>query len=222
MWKRGNINGLVNQIFSYIDSTLSDHGIFRIFWRSWEELPGKMFRSNQPYPFQIKNDIKKHKIKSIINLRGERHCSSFYLEQDFCHKNNLTLYNFPISSRDLPDKKKLLDFNILLQKIEYPCVMHCKSGADRAGLAAALYLIYQKNYSLLDAKKQLSFKHLHIKYAKTGILDYFFCKVIEQDIKNKLDFLDWVKAKYNKKKLKEDFKVNSLLDLIINIIFRRE
>jgi protein tyrosine/serine phosphatase len=222
MWKRGNINGLVNQIFSYIDSTLSDHGIFRIFWRSWEELPGKMFRSNQPYPFQIKNDIKKHKIKSIINLRGERHCSSFYLEQDFCHKNNLTLYNFPISSRDLPDKKKLLDFNILLQKIEYPCVMHCKSGADRAGLAAALYLIYQKNYSLLDAKKQLSFKHLHIKYAKTGILDYFFCKVIEQDIKNKLDFLDWIKAKYNKKKHKEDFKVNSLLDLIINIIFRRE
>ena len=132
-------------------------------------MPGKMFRSNQPYPFQIKSDIKKHKIKSIINLRGKRHCSSFYLEQDFCHKNNLKLYNFPISSRDLPDKKKLIDFNTLLQKIEYPCVMHCKSGADRAGLAAALYLIYKQDYSLLNARKQLTFKHLHIKYAKTGI-----------------------------------------------------
>jgi protein tyrosine/serine phosphatase len=181
-----------------------------------------MFRSNQPYPFQIKSDIKKHKIKSIINLRGERHCSSFYLEQDFCHKNNLKLYNFPISSRDLPDKKKLVDFNTLLQKIEYPCVMHCKSGADRAGLAAALYLIYKQDYSLLNARKQLTFKHLHIKYAKTGILDYFFCKVIDQGIKQKVDFLEWVEEKYNKKKLKEDFKVNSFVDLIINIIFKRE
>ena len=222
MWKRGNINGYLNQIFSYIDSTFSDHGVFRVFWRSWEELPGKMFRSNQPYPFQIKSDIKKHKIKSIINLRGERHCSSFYLEQDFCHKNNLKLYNFPISSRDLPDKKKLIDFNTLLQKIEYPCVMHCKSGADRAGLAAALYLIYKQDYSLLHARKQLTFKHLHIKYAKTAILDYFFCKVIDQGIKQKVDFLEWVEEKYNKKKLKEGFKVNSLLDLVVNIIFRRE
>ena len=70
--------------------------------------------------------------------------------------------------------------------------MHCKSGADRAGLAAALYLIYTQDYSLLDAKKQLTFKHLHIKYAKTGILDYFFSEVIDQGINNKLDFLDWI------------------------------
>ena len=222
MWKRGNIKGSGNKLMSYIDSTFSDHGIFRFFWRSWEELPGKMYRSNQPYPFQIKKDIKKYKIKSIINLRGERHCSSFYLEKDYCKKNKLKLYNFPISSRDLPDKEKLIDFYILLQEIEYPCVMHCKSGADRAGLAAALYLIYKQNYSLLDAKKQLTFKHLHIKYAKTGILDYFFCKVINQGIQDKSDFLDWIKNKYNKNRLKKEFKVNSLLDLIINIIFRRE
>ena len=69
MWNRGNISGKLDRVMSYIDSTFSDHGIFRIFWRSWGVLPGQMYRSNQPYPYQIKRDIKNYKIKSIINLR---------------------------------------------------------------------------------------------------------------------------------------------------------
>ena len=144
MWNRGNTFGALNIIMSYIDSTFSDHGIFRIFWRSWGELPGQMYRSNQPYPYQIKRDIKRYNIKSIINLRGQRHCSSYYLEKSFCDINKIKIHNFPISSRDIPDKDKLLNFKDLLDDVEHPCLMHCKSGADRAGLASALYLIYKK------------------------------------------------------------------------------
>ena len=81
MWNRGNTLGFFNKVMSYLDSTFSDHGIFRIFWRSWGKLPGEMYRSNQPYPFQIKKAVKNYNIKSIINLRGERHCSSYYLEK---------------------------------------------------------------------------------------------------------------------------------------------
>ena len=47
--------------------------------------------------------------------------------------------------------------------------MHCKSGADRVGIASCLYLIYRQKYNVSDASKQLSFKFLHIKYAKTGV-----------------------------------------------------
>ena len=47
--------------------------------------------------------------------------------------------------------------------------MHCKSGADRAGLAAALYLIFKKDYSLEEASRELNFKHLHIKYTVAKI-----------------------------------------------------
>ena len=55
----------------------SDHGILRFFWKSFFSLPGNMYRSNQPYPFQIQKYKKRYGIKSIINLRGERNCSSF-------------------------------------------------------------------------------------------------------------------------------------------------
>ena len=222
MWKRGNLNGRLNLFFSHIDSTFSDHGIFRLFWNSWAKLPGDMYRSNQPYPFQIKRYIKKYDIKSILNLRGERNCSSYFLEKNFCDKNNIKLYNFPISSRDLPDKEKLLNFEILLNNIDYPCIMHCKSGADRAGLGAALYLIYKQKYSIEKASKQLTFKHLHIKYAKTGILDFFFQQVINEKIKNKSEFLNWITKNYDKKSLKQNYKTNTFFDFLINIILRRE
>ena len=167
MWKRGKINTLWDLIFSYVDLTFADHGIFRLSWRSWAELPGKMYRSNQPYPYQIKQDQKKRNIRSIINLRGERHCSSYYLEKNYCENNNIKIYNYPLTSRDIPTKEKIIGFFKLLDEVNYPCIMHCKSGADRAGLAAALYMIYKNQSTVKEARKQLTFKHLHIKYAKT-------------------------------------------------------
>ncbi len=222
MWNRGNTLGFFNKVMSYLDSTFSDHGIFRIFWRSWGKLPGEMYRSNQPYPFQIKKAVKNYNIKSIINLRGERHCSSYYLEKYQCLSTNLKIYNFPISSRDIPDKNKLLGFKKLLDKVEYPCLMHCKSGADRAGLGAALYLIYKKNYSLIEASRQLNFKHLHLKFTKTGILDHFFSELIKKGINDKSDFLFWVSNNYDKNSLKKNFKTLTILDALFGLILRRE
>ena len=52
-------------------------------------------------------------------------------------------------------------------------MMHCKSGADRAGLMAALYLLIAKQPAR-EAVKQLTWKYGHVKQAKTGVLDAFF------------------------------------------------
>ena len=94
MWKRGFTKGSFNKFCSYIDSSLSDHGILRLFWTSLSKLPNNMYRCNQPYPYQIKKYKSKYNIKTIINLRGERNCSSFYLEKEYCDNNNIKLYNF--------------------------------------------------------------------------------------------------------------------------------
>ena len=76
MWKRGLTKGRFNKL-SYLDLSLSDHGILRIFWTSLFKLPNGMYRCNQPYPYQIEKYKKKYNIKTIINLRGKRNCSSF-------------------------------------------------------------------------------------------------------------------------------------------------
>ena len=197
-----------------------DHGIFRFKWRSLHKISENTYRSNQPFPWQILADKNKRGIKTIINLRGVRNCSSFFLEKETCERHNIKLINFPVTSRAAPKVETILAAKKLFNEIEYPIIMHCKSGADRAGLMSALYLILHKNVSVNEAKKQLSFKYLHIKYAKTGILDAFFDNYIKEN-KNK-DFLDWVKNDYNPEKLKLSFKVKKLSEILSTYILRRE
>ena len=194
----------------------------RIFWTSLSRLPNNMYRCNQPYPYQIERYKHKYNIKTIINLRGERNCSSFYLEKEYCDNNNIKLWNFPISSRDLPTKDTIKKFFLLLDTIKYPAIMHCKSGADRVGIASSLYLIYKHKYNVLEASKQLSLKHLHIKYAKTGILDYLFETAIKEGKNSSSDFIHWIYTDYDKNKLKETFKPLQLYSFIVDKILKRE
>ncbi len=222
MWKRGLTKGFLNSTLSILDLTFSDHGILRIFWSSMFKLPGNAYRSNQPYPWQIEKYKKRYGIKTIINLRGKRNCSSYYLEKEFCDNNNITLHNFPITSRDLPSRKTIQDFFKLLDNVTYPLMMHCKSGADRAGIASCLFLIYKQGYDVNTAIKQLSFKYLHVKFAKTGILDHLFETAILNKKVSSKDFLKWINSDYNKEEIKKSFKPYKLADFFLEKIIKRE
>ena len=100
--------------------------------------------------------------------------------------------------------------------------MHCKSGADRAGLASVLYMIYKQKKDVSVAIEQLNFKHLHIKYAKTGILDFFFNHAIKIEKNGHKEFIDWVKSDYNKDKLKSKFNYNGFFSFLVEKVLRRE
>ena len=149
-----------------------------------------------------------------------RNCSSFFLEKEACEKYNIKLINFPVTSRAAPKIQTILAAKKLFNEIEYPVIMHCKSGADRAGLMSALYLILHKNIAVDEAKKQLSFKYLHIKHAKTGILDAFFDSYLNEH--NNKGFLNWVNTTYSPEKLKLSFKVKKLSEILSTYILRRE
>jgi len=211
---------VLSKIFSYIDLIFVDHGIFRFKWRSLYEISENVYRSNQPFPWQIIADKKKRGIKTIINLRGVRHCSSYYLEKETCEKYNIKLINFPVTSRGTPKIETILAAKELFKEVEYPIIMHCKSGADRAGLMSALFLILNKDKSVQEAKNQLSFKYLHLKHAKTGILDAFFENYLKTN--NNKSFLKWVKEDYDPKKVKDSFKVKKLPEIISSYLLRRE
>jgi protein tyrosine/serine phosphatase len=59
------------------------------------------------------------------------------------------------------------------QTIEYPAMLHCKSGADRAGLAAALYRHFHLGEPI-EKLTELSWRYGHFQFGNTGRLDYFF------------------------------------------------
>ncbi|MGB0545971.1 MAG: tyrosine-protein phosphatase, partial [Paracoccaceae bacterium] len=105
-----------------------------------------------------------------------------------------------------PTPEDLLKIIQVLRELPKPVVLHCKSGADRAGLVSALYLLAERKQTVSEAKKQLSFKYLHLDFTKTGILDYIFDVFSARLEIGNIDFLDWLKTEYTVEILNSAFK----------------
>jgi hypothetical protein len=56
----------------------------------------------------------------------------------------------------------------------YPVFFHCRRGADRTGLASAIYLLVKTDATLAQARAQLSPRYGHFALGRTGYLDAFF------------------------------------------------
>ena len=59
-------------------------------------------------------------------------------------QDGLSLYDLPLSATRRPARLELLRLIDVLERCPYPLLIHCKSGADRTGLASALYLMLQR------------------------------------------------------------------------------
>ena len=200
-----DISSRSGRFWAHVHFHLMDHAFLRVFWNNFHQVCNEVYRANQPSPSHLKS-YKDKGIKAVLNLRGFTQQSYALFEEDSCKNLGLDLISVPLSGSSAPQPEKLLEIIDIMEKIPKPFVLHCKSGADRAGLVSAMYLIVQKKLSVTEAKKQLSFKYLHLDFTKTGILDYIF-DVFSQRLKiENIDFLDWVKREYNAEILNSSFK----------------
>lgn len=197
-----------------------DHGFLRLWWHNLHQIDDDMWRSNQPTPGRIEKAAQTG-IRTIINLRGPRSDGGWRLEAEACARHGLTLIDFTARSRAAPDKQMLYDARTLFNQLDGPALLHCKSGADRAGLMSALYLLIHKNRPVAEAAQQLSFRYLHVKQAKTGLLDAFLAAYAPYEAKG-VAFFDWVEAIYDPVGLQAEFLSSSLADRLVDQILRRE
>jgi len=190
---------------------VSDHGLLRLFYdNSHCVAEGKLWRTYQPSPKKLVK-WKERGIRTVINLRGSGNAGHYILEEDACKELDLALVNFQVYSREAPTVKILTGAKALFDTIEYPAVMHCKSGADRTGVMGVLYHFLHEKKSLDEAMAQLSFRYGHIKQGKTGVIDYFFDTYKEYARAHNIAlddqdaFLHWAETELDPKKIKENF-----------------
>jgi protein tyrosine/serine phosphatase len=100
--------------------------------------------------------------------------------------------------------------------------MHCKSGADRAGLMSALYLHVRRGVPIAEAKRELSLKYGHLRQADTGVLDSFFEQYLADNARTPMAFYDWVETVYDSAELKRSFRAKGWANRLINSVLRRE
>jgi uncharacterized protein (TIGR01244 family) len=209
-------------ILEWFDLYAIDHGIFRSIYSNTHQVTPHLWRSSQPAPYQIRRLARKG-IRTIINMRGERDCGSYRLEASACARYGVKLINFPLlRSRMAPSKEGIRQAKELLEQIEYPALVHCKSGADRAGLLCGLYLVFQEGAPIEQAMHQLDVRYGHIKQAHTGVLDCFFERYIAYNNAAPIPFLAWVETAYDPLELKKTFRARSWAIIAVDWILRRE
>jgi uncharacterized protein (TIGR01244 family) len=161
-------------------------------------------------------------IRTIINLRGKTHPATYAFEQAACRRAGLTLVDFRVKSRNAPTREELRGARDLFQRVEYPILMHCKSGADRVGLMSVLYRHLHDGEPIEKAINQLSLRYGHIAQADTGIIDYFFDRYIADNARNTIAFYDWVENVYDPPELKRSFKASGWANRLVDRVLRRE
>jgi protein tyrosine/serine phosphatase len=218
---RGDLTSARGRAKAWSDSLLVDHAVFRVLWDNWAPvIPGRLYRSNHPTPARLAAVARRHGIRTIINLRGHRQCGSDALSREAAARLGLAHVDAPFESRGAPHKERILRLADIYRRVEEPALIHCKSGADRAGLAAGLFLVLNGG-STQEALAQLSWRFGHFSRSRTGILDAFFIRYAAK-AEGRKPFLDWVREDYDEMALRRDFVAGGLANFINDRVLARE
>lgn len=183
-----------------------DHALIRTFWTNLFEIAPGVWRSNQPSVRRI-TSYSKMGIKTILNLRGTSNAGRYLMEEEACRNRNIKLVNITLSARTAAPKEKYLELLKIFETLEKPFLIHCKSGADRAGIVSAFYLLHVEKLPLIIARRQLSLRYAHIKWIRTGVLDYILdAYEADMDCFGQMELSVWLTNYYDSKKIMATFK----------------
>ena len=203
---------------------IAEHNAINIFRSNFHEVdPGRLYRSAQPTTYQLRRYIKEYGIKTVINLRRFKGRTTLgALEQKVCEEMGAKMVSIKAYSRQMPRPQTLRHFKEVFENIQYPALIHCKSGADRAGIGSALYLHWTKGVDL-DKTGQLEFyPYGHIKGGRTGLIDHFVKLYSEELSKSpSLDLLSFSDS-LDYKEIEANFKPTAFWNTVVEYILRRE
>jgi protein tyrosine/serine phosphatase len=172
-----------------------DHAILRYWWTNFHLVTPGVFRSNQPTHGRFEK-MARIGIRTVINLRGEGGHPRYLFEAESCHVLGLRLVSTQLSARRAAPRDQILRLFALLREAERPVVMHCKSGADRAGFASALHLLAEGR-SIEEARRQLHPRFLHFRRSRTGILDHILDLYATRLERGPIGIEEWIATEYD-------------------------
>src|SRR5215469_14374927 len=141
---RGDLATVRGRALAWTDALLVDHGVFRLVWSNFAAVaPGRLYRCNHPTPQRLASLSRRYGINTLINLRGETNNGSDALSREAAAHLGLDFIDMALESRGAPQRDRILRLHDIFRHMRAPALMHCKSGADRAGLAAGLFVLFQ-------------------------------------------------------------------------------
>ncbi|PHP29434.1 protein tyrosine phosphatase [Limimaricola cinnabarinus] len=181
-----------------------DHAILRYWWTNFHLVSPGVFRSNQPTHGRF-GKMAKIGIRTVINLRGEGPHPRYLFEAESCRALGLRLVSTQLSARRAAPPEQILRLFALLREAERPVVMHCKSGADRAGFASALHLLAE-GHPIEEARRQLHPRFLHFRRSRTGVLDHILDLYEARQAQGPIGIEEWIATEYDAEAAQQGFE----------------
>jgi protein tyrosine/serine phosphatase len=126
---------------------------------------GEFYRSAQLAPDELHNAIQDHGIRSILNLRGAHPGQAWYDDEIAVSRAlGVTHYDYGLSAYRIVTAQQIDELLDIVRNSPKPLLVHCKSGADRAGLVSALYRFADEGASAEQADRELSLIYGHFPY----------------------------------------------------------
>lgn len=132
---------------------------------------GQFYRSAQPGAAALKQYIDTYGIRSVINLRGGKPGKAWYDDEvATAAAAGVSHYDFVMSASRLLPQDEAERLISLMETAEKPLLIHCEAGADRTGLAAALYLasVAKQGEEAAEAQISLKYGHFSIPFLSTS------------------------------------------------------
>jgi protein tyrosine/serine phosphatase len=139
---------------------------------------GEAYRSAQLNKDQLEYYTNKYKIMSILNLRGKEPESKWYKDElAISDARHIAHYDIAMSALSEPAPKDIEEMINIFRSAPRPILIHCLGGADRSGLAAAVWKKVIDKEPKARAARQLSLRYGHLPFGKTKVMDKGFEKL---------------------------------------------
>lgn len=136
---------------------------------------GQAYRCRQPDKKRLNSYIKKYKIKSILNLRGDEPGAEWYEDEIKVSKeNNIIRLDLELPALKEPEDKDIETIIKFLKTAPRPVLIHCLGGSDRSGLISAVWKTVIEKTPRFEAEKQLSILYGHMPFGKARAMDRWF------------------------------------------------
>ncbi len=110
-------------------------------------VPGEAARSAQAYAGFLTPFLRRHRIRALINLRGENQKFSWWRhEKRVCARLGVAHFDLSVNSRTLPARQLLMDMLSVFDASNRPFLIKCSGGQDRTSFAAALYIVHRNGW----------------------------------------------------------------------------
>lgn len=219
---RFDLSSPLGRLRAYLSFLWKDHAFLRLGFQNAHWVSPELVRTNQPWPYQLKW-WRDHGVRTVLNLRGEAHKAHHVIETDACARLGLEMIDFVVFSREAPTADQVRGAKAIFETAQYPMLMHCKSGADRAGIMAVLYCHFRLGQPISQTMAQLSKRHGHFREGMTGVLDYALELYLRDGEPLGLDFLQWVeRPEYDPVAIKATYRANFWGKLLTDRVLQRE